>query len=506
MKLKFRKNPKKLNLTKGGLVLMLVIGLNLFGFLSIGSTTAFYNDTETSEGNFLGATSLDFYVDSQKEDGRFQTFTQGGWGSKAKGHNPGRYRDDNFDGAFPVGAVVGLPDSYNSATFTDAEAVKDFLPAGGTPGALATDYTDPIVTSAGVLAGQVLSLTLNVGFDLYDTNFSPSDNDLKDYVINNSFTACDGMTVQDVLDEGNNVLGGAASPFTPSQINDCATWINEKFDEGGGGGSISQFATILNGGLLDFQYTVHVEKTSGDDDFCNALGVEAFLEGASIYNSDLMTFTSSPTTYSSSADEWEFVISLPDNVQGSCGFDFVFSGWQTNLESFGGFSDIERVDDPVHSVAAVAVQLFDEELPQDDGAPTIQALGLEETLKVEESTTGEEIIVVEDDDPTGEDETVNESEEPVTEEEIVVDEDSVTPTEEELNEPQEEIILEEEVALPVEEENVIPTEEETLEPVEEEIKTEEEVIIEPTPEPEEPAEPPIDTTEPQDTISEETAL
>jgi len=388
---------KKFSVAKAGLVLALTVGLNLFGFLSIGNTVAFYNDTESSNGNIFVAGSLDFTVDVEKPDNRFQTHTQGGWGAGAHGNNPGAYRDLNFASAFPSGAVIGLPGANYSATFTDAEAVKDFLPAGSTPMPFIGDHVDPILTEAGVLAGQVLALTLNVGFDLYDPDLALSVNNLKDYVIDDSSVPCDGMTVQEVLDEANTILGGLPSVFSASEINECATWINEEFDGGGDdglvpGGSITQFATIVNEGTLGFQYTVEVEKTGGDEDFCNALDLEAVLEGTTNYTGNLMDFVSSPVVYSVSADEWEFIISLPADadVEGSCSFDFVFSGWQTTLPNFGGFSDIERVDDPVHSVASITVESGDGNGGTDSGGESaIQEFGLDNEPKGEEAVTGE---------------------------------------------------------------------------------------------------------------------
>ncbi len=124
------------------------------------------------------------------------------------------------------------------------------------------------------------------------------------------------------------------------------------------GGLITQFATISNNGSLDFQYTIKVEKTGGDDNFCRALSLEAELEGVTAYTGKLMDFISLPVIYSTSTDDWKFVTFLPSDaeVRGSCSFDFVFSGWQTTLPEFGGFSNIERVDDPVHSIASVTVK------------------------------------------------------------------------------------------------------------------------------------------------------
>jgi hypothetical protein len=181
----------------------------------------------------------------------WRTQTQGGWGSKARGQNPGSFRDANFDDKFAGGMVVGANAagvSGNSANFNTAGAIECFLPQGGTSGAFSENYTDPAGipdtfgdcplresvqvnssdTSAGVLAGQVVALTLNVAFDLPGSG-GDSPIALADLIMVD--TVCEGMTVQEVLDEANKVLAGSGS-MTPSEINDCASKINENFVDG----------------------------------------------------------------------------------------------------------------------------------------------------------------------------------------------------------------------------------------------------------------------------------
>jgi len=331
--------------------LTIIISLNLTGILAVGRTFAYFHDNEGSEDNEFAASILDFIVEKEEMDNRFQTYTQGGWSSAAHGENPGAYRDANFENAFPNGVSIGDPGGYE-ALFTTSGAVESFLPAGGPSGSFTTNHIDPLSTEAGILAGQILALTLNVGFDLYDPNFAESIDNLENFMVNNSSNLCYGMTVGNVLEQGNLVLAGLPSTFTPSEINECAAWINEKFVNGGEEGvicpgeSLWQFATIIDNGSLSFQYTVHAEKTAGDDDFCNALNLEALLEGSTHYSGSLLGFISSPVIYSASTDEWEFIISLPKDAdtEGTCDFDFVFSGWQASLPSFGGFNDIEKIE------------------------------------------------------------------------------------------------------------------------------------------------------------------
>ncbi len=159
------------------------------------------------------------------EPGDFRTQTQGGWGTAANGNNPGVYRDAAFSAAFPEGIVIG---GGFSLTFTSSQSVQNFLPAGGTPSALTESAVDP--SSGNVFAGQVLALTLSVGFDLYDEDFGASDVNLKDLVfVDGTF---EGWTVEAVLAEANNVLGGGSSNFTASELSDAAASVNENFVDG----------------------------------------------------------------------------------------------------------------------------------------------------------------------------------------------------------------------------------------------------------------------------------
>jgi len=163
------------------------------------------------------------------EVGDFRTQTQGGWGTVANGNNPGTYRDANFAYAFPEGLVVG---GYYNILFKSSLAVQNFLPQGGTANVLSNSYINPWETEAGVLAGQMTALALNVGFDYYDPDFGASAFNLADLVVVDEHSVCYGMTVQEVLNAGNMVIGGDTTTFMPSEMNDCAAGINENFVDG----------------------------------------------------------------------------------------------------------------------------------------------------------------------------------------------------------------------------------------------------------------------------------
>jgi SprB repeat len=156
----------------------------------------------------------------------FKTFGMGGWGTQCHGGNPGCYRDAHFDAAFPDGLRIG--NDTNSLTLTSTLAVENFLPSGTTPRALNSGaLVDPGSTYKNVLAGQLVTLTLSVGFDAFDPNFAPNTLLLGNLIIANGTFA--GMTVTQFLQIANNAIGGATTGYSYSQINNAAKAINNNF-------------------------------------------------------------------------------------------------------------------------------------------------------------------------------------------------------------------------------------------------------------------------------------
>lgn len=158
--------------------------------------------------------------------GNFRTQTQGGWGAPSHGNNPGKYLHGHFAGAFPNGLTVGC--TYK-ITLTSAQAVTDYLPGGGKPAVLTTNYTNPTGLKNN-LASQLVTLTLSVQFDIYDPAFSGSSVLLKDLIIGSG--TFKGMTISAFLSEANKVLGGCPSKYSATEISDVLTSINENFDDG----------------------------------------------------------------------------------------------------------------------------------------------------------------------------------------------------------------------------------------------------------------------------------
>jgi hypothetical protein len=152
------------------------------------------------------------------------TVTQGGWGAPAHGNNPGTFLVTNFP---PLGVTIGLgypnPGSPSWLHFSAAVNVQGFLPQGGPPSFLNASALNPTSrTSAGVFAGQVLALTLNVQLEKFGS-----------LVLSGTGTPFDGSTVAQVLAAANTAISGGALPpgfASFSALNDLVDSLNGSFD------------------------------------------------------------------------------------------------------------------------------------------------------------------------------------------------------------------------------------------------------------------------------------
>jgi len=167
-------------------------------------------------------------------DDDFCTYTQGGWGAKPMGGNPGTILHGSFAAVYPTGVEVGIPGAGGfSMKFTTAAAVTAYLPAGGPPSALTGDLVNPTSSSAGVFGGQVLALQLNVDFSAAGVTQGPG-GPVGALKLCNFGNAKDGVTVAQVLADANTALGGGALPgyvLTLSELNGLVTDLNESFDD-----------------------------------------------------------------------------------------------------------------------------------------------------------------------------------------------------------------------------------------------------------------------------------
>jgi hypothetical protein len=179
-------------------------------------------------------TSNDLYQDNIVEvvvppapTGPFTTVTQGGWGAPPHGNNPGAILLANFSKVYPAG-YVRIGGNY-TLTFTSQPAIQAFLPAGKTPSHLTASAVNPTSSAAGVFAGQVLALQLNVDFSsagVYRIGLG---------TLKLQSGPLAGWTVSQVLTAANIALGGGALPAgvtSISQLNDIVDSINQSFDGG----------------------------------------------------------------------------------------------------------------------------------------------------------------------------------------------------------------------------------------------------------------------------------
>jgi hypothetical protein len=105
-------------------------------------------------------------------------------------------------------------------------------------------------------------------------------------------------------------------------------------------------ATLQNIGALNFKYIAHTGTTGGDGDFCGAINLGASLGTDLKYSGLINNFTSTTTNFSLASSTWNLTANLAQEflTDKTCQFKMVFTGWQDNLPTFGGFNDTEEVN------------------------------------------------------------------------------------------------------------------------------------------------------------------
>jgi hypothetical protein len=191
-------------------------------------------------------------------NGEFVTGSQVEWGEDPTPTNIAGILAMNFNSVFAPSDLleVGIPGVTGfSMIFDSADAVRAYLPIGGTPGALTADLLDPITSASGVLGGEVVTATLNVAFSDAGLLAHPSGVTFGDLVLQNldMFAAAeapdvgpeiaelDGSSVREVLSDADLVLGGAASPFTPTDMFELLDFLARSFNTGPAEGNDDTF-------------------------------------------------------------------------------------------------------------------------------------------------------------------------------------------------------------------------------------------------------------------------
>jgi len=175
------------------------------------------------------STTMSVTTDCDKKDDTcmFRTQTPGGWGAPPNGNNPGAYLHANFASCFPNGLIIGCD---NTLELSSAQAITDFLPSGGAPKYLpAGNMVDP-TNYKNVFAGHLTAATLAVTFDACDTSFSPGSITLGEaYLLSGPLQ---GLTVQELLDESNNSIGGCGSNYNKNALKSALAMVNENYVDG----------------------------------------------------------------------------------------------------------------------------------------------------------------------------------------------------------------------------------------------------------------------------------
>jgi len=191
-----------------------------------------YKEVIVSAGDEIAYNYNDFKSEPTDDDcdlSGFSTFSQGGWGSKAHGNNPGAVRDAHWEEVFPNGLTAGDPSHY-TIHLSSSEAARDFLPGGGKSKELSKSYTDPKSKQkiAGNWGGQIVAAIMNVE---YDRKGFMGTNSLELGQLVFKEGEFEDLSVDEFLVIANKALGGGGlSGYSINDIQNAAEIINLNFE------------------------------------------------------------------------------------------------------------------------------------------------------------------------------------------------------------------------------------------------------------------------------------
>jgi hypothetical protein len=168
--------------------------------------------------------------------GALTTYDQAEWGdpTTAAGSLLGTYYGTVYASTGDV-FQIGNASTGFFAEFTGESHLDDFLPASGAVGPLNNDSANPTTTSAGIFAGEVAGLKLNIDFSAAGLLPGTSGLHFGDLVLTGMTGAnsgLNGLTVSQFLSLNDMALGGADTGFTITDLDIELVGLNNAFDDG----------------------------------------------------------------------------------------------------------------------------------------------------------------------------------------------------------------------------------------------------------------------------------
>src|SRR5271170_2197389 len=168
--------------------------------------------------------------------GAFTTYDQAEWGDPTLA--AGALLADGYGTVYA--STGDLFDIGNASTgffieFTGEFHLGDFLPASGAFEPLNTDLEDPTTTPAGIFAGEVAGLKLNIDFSAAGLLPGTSGLNFGNLVLTGltgANSGLNGLTVSQFLSLNDTALGGGDTGFTPADLESQLAELNNAFDDG----------------------------------------------------------------------------------------------------------------------------------------------------------------------------------------------------------------------------------------------------------------------------------
>jgi len=183
--------------------------------------------------------------------GALTTFDQAEWGDDTSA--AGTLLANEYGAVYASGGdlfVIGTRSPGFFLEFTSGSHLGEFLPANGAFEPLTTDLANPTTTSAGIFAGQVAGLKLNIDFSAAGLLPGTSGLQFGDLVLT-GMTGADsglnGLTVSEFLSLNDMALGGADTGFTITDLDIELAGLNNAFDDGTQASSFAQDHLVAPG-------------------------------------------------------------------------------------------------------------------------------------------------------------------------------------------------------------------------------------------------------------------